>query len=313
MNGQPEEPQRRRSRGARLALVAAALGLHAFYLVGDRTWWGEWVSIWPPVGWLVLGLPALVRNRSWLGLGLLVLLVVVYGELPRRGSGEAARVDAIRLVSWNVAGDPSAWDHLRGFEADVIAVQESPGPPADPWAGYEWHGTFDPAVLTRFPARSLPTRKVGPWVEPQLLLVTPPNRPSFILANVRLVLPSIVTWVAGGFEGSPADGYEQRVGQYRLLADLLQEAGDREGVATTVLVGDFNAPARMPSLEPISSFLDDCWIEAGSGWGATATRDLPLARIDHCWVSPRVRAVAAGTKAMPVSDHRMLVVNLAID
>ncbi len=151
---------------AAAALVAIALTLNALYLVGDRTWWGEWVSIWPPLGWLVLLLPAVIRTRSRIGLALLLLLMGLYAEWPRFGRAFNPPDDAIRIVVWNVAGDARSWDHLRALNADLILVQESAGGPPGPWEGYEWHGTLDPGVLSRFPAEPLPTRRVGPWTEP---------------------------------------------------------------------------------------------------------------------------------------------------
>jgi len=304
------------SRGrsaAAVALVAIAVTLNVLYLVGDRTWWGEWVSIWPPIGWVVLLLPALVGTRSRLGLALLLLLLGLYAEWPRFVGAVTPPDGVIRVVTWNVAGDARSWDHLRALNADLILVQESAGGPPDPWEGYEWHGTLDPGVLSRFPAEPLPTGRVGPWIEPQLLRVSIPTleRP-LLLANVRLVLPSIVTWAAGGFDGNPRQGYETRTSQYQLLAALLEETRVSEGLDTVVLAGDFNAPARMPSLDPLRAFLTDAWTLGGRGYGATATSELPLARIDHCWVSDDVTVASAEVRRMSVSDHRLLVVDLVL-
>jgi endonuclease/exonuclease/phosphatase (EEP) superfamily protein YafD len=295
---------------ARIALLAVLLVLHGLYLVGDRTWWGEWISIWPPIGWLVLALPATFRLRSGWGLALALLLVALHTDRPRFGPEAQARRGSLRVVSWNVAGDPRSWGYLREVGADLIAVQESAGPPPEAWEGYEWHGTLDPGVLSRFPAEPLPTRRVGPWMEPQLLLVHPPERPPLIVANVRLVLPSIVTWVAGGATSSPVEGHAERVAQYQRLATLLAEARSTTGVGRVLVLGDFNAPARMPSLTPLERSYRDCWEQAGRGWGATATAALPIARIDHCWIAGPVEAVSVRVRRMPVSDHRMLVADL---
>ncbi len=124
------------------------------------------------------------------------------------------------------------------------------------------------------------------------------------------MLPSIVTWVAGGFDGNPRLGYEARTSQYQLLAALLEETRLSRSIDTVILAGDFNAPARMASLDPLRSFLMDAWRRGGRGYGATATAELPLARIDHCWVSEDVVVSSAEVRRMPVSDHRLLVVDL---
>jgi endonuclease/exonuclease/phosphatase (EEP) superfamily protein YafD len=291
--------------------VGVALVLHVFYLVGDRTWWGEWVAIWPPVGWLVLGLPGVIRSRSGLAGGLLLALVALHGELPKWTGPSESPGPRIRVVSWNVAGDSRSWAELTGLDADVIAVQESAGRPRPEWKGYEWYGGSDSAVLTRLPAEPLPTRRVGPWTEPQLLRLAPQGRAPILFVNVRLTLPSIVTWVAGGFrDGNPARGHDVRVRQYTELAALIQDTRQSTGLEHVLLVGDFNAPPRMPSLAPIHAVFRDCWQLAGRGWGGTATADLPLARIDHCWATRDLRVLSAETARRSVSDHRLLIVDL---
>lgn len=89
------------------ALTVVALALHALYLVGDRTWWGEWFSIWPPVGWLVLALPAVTRRKNWIALLLLGALAGAHGEWPRLGSGSWARGQSHR----------SCWSRRPGARA----------------------------------------------------------------------------------------------------------------------------------------------------------------------------------------------------
>jgi endonuclease/exonuclease/phosphatase (EEP) superfamily protein YafD len=265
------------------------------------------------VGWLVLGLPAALRQRNLPALLLLLALTGLHGERPRFGRLSPIPERAIRVVTWNVSTDRAAWSTLRSLDADVVAVQESAGPPHPIWEGYTWHGGSDPGVLTRFPTERLPTRSVGPWSEPLLLSVSPQGRAPFLLVNVRLSLPSVVVWVAGGFEDPlPSQAHALRVGQYARLAALIQETRINQGVESVVIVGDFNVPPRMPSLGSIRDRFLDCWDAAGRGWGATATAELPLARIDHCWASPDVEIAAARTARGPVSDHRMLVVDLVL-
>jgi endonuclease/exonuclease/phosphatase (EEP) superfamily protein YafD len=42
------------------------------------------------------------------------------------------------------------------------------------------------------------------------------------------------------------------------------------------------------------------------------TADMPLSRIDQCWVSDGVEVVAAWVRPGKGSDHRMLVIDLLI-
>jgi endonuclease/exonuclease/phosphatase (EEP) superfamily protein YafD len=284
------------------------LTLHALHLIGDRTWWGESVAVWPPIGWLVLFAPAVWRTRSIAAALLLLLLLGVHGEWPRLARAPGGSGARLRVVSWNVAGDPRSWPILRDLQPDLVLVQESAGGPTPAWPGTTWAEGFDPATLSRLPFTVQPTRKVGPWVEPQVLLVALPQGSKLVVVNVRLVLPAVVTWTAGGFQGSPREGHEARVGQFPALAELVRSTMRTTGARSALVCGDFNSPARLPSYEPIRRFLADAWETAGQGWPGTATTDLPLARIDQCWSTPDLRPVSARTIRTSVSDHRLLLV-----
>jgi endonuclease/exonuclease/phosphatase (EEP) superfamily protein YafD len=287
--------------------------LHVAYLVGDRTWWGEWLAIWPPIGWLALLLLPALRLRSWPTVALLALLVLVHGDWPRVGRAETAGERTLRVVTWNVAGNAEGWTHLQPLGPDLVLVQEQAGGPQPPWPGYTWQDAMDPGTLSRHAMTSLASRSVGPWTEPQVLVVTLPGGKRVLVVNVRLVLPSVVTWVADGFRGSPRDGYERRVAQFPALARLIQDSSVAAGTRSVILCGDFNTPASAASLAPLRATLEDAWVVAGRGWGPTATAGLPLSRIDQCWATRDIRPVSAVVRRFPVSDHRALIVDYALD
>jgi endonuclease/exonuclease/phosphatase (EEP) superfamily protein YafD len=297
----------RRKRWVLQVLLVAILGLHGLYLVGDRTWWAEYVAVWPPVGWLVLLAPAAWRARSVAAGLLLVLLVALHSEWPRL-SHETSRADRLTVVSWNVSGTQEAWPILHELRPDLALVQESAGGPSPEWPGATWAGSYDPGTLSRFPMTVRATHKVGPWVEPQVMLVGLPRGRKLVVVNVRLVLPSVVTWVAGGFRGNPRVGHDARVAQYPALAELVRATMRDTGTRSALVCGDFNSPATLPSFRPLRALLEDAWETAGQGWPGTATADLPLARIDQCWSTPDLRAVSARSIRARVSDHRLLLV-----
>lgn len=301
------EPGFRTTR-LRFLLAGILLTLHALYAIGDRTWWGEFVAVWPPIGWLAVFLPAIVRWRDAVSLTLLLLLVGLHGEWPRLRTVPEAR-GSLRVVSWNVAGDRTAWTHVRAFDPDLVLVQEHAGPPSPPWPGFVWRAGADGATLSRSPADVLPTRRIGPWTEPLVVAVTLPDGRRLVAANVRLVLPSVVVWAAAGLRGSPSAIHEARVGQFSALARLLDESRARTGAQHVLLCGDFNSPGTLPSLAPLRGRLVDSWTAAGSGWPGTAPAILPLARIDQCWTSPDLPVLAVRAHRMPTSDHRLLLVD----
>jgi endonuclease/exonuclease/phosphatase family metal-dependent hydrolase len=108
-----------------------------------------------------------------------------------------------------------------------------------------------------------------------------------------------------------AEAHRERLRQYEELAVLLRETMEREGVRTAIVCGDFNTPGGARSLDPLSSVVADVWPRVGRGWGATMTADMPVSRIDQCWVTPDIQPLSAWVTHGP-SDHRALVVDLAV-
>jgi endonuclease/exonuclease/phosphatase (EEP) superfamily protein YafD len=334
-----QTPGRFQALAAWLTPVLICLLAFAYLVVGDRTTWGEWLTIWPPVGWGVLFfVRALIlwlegRRRLAFSTALLaIIFVAATTELSstwRRGDARAARfarlrmrplehgLVPLRLVSWNVAGT-APLDELAVLDPDICLLQEIGGVTAamkasPRWSGFVWFPAFDPGTLSRYPAVVLPTERVGPWTEPQLLLVSLPNGQRLLVANVRLVLPSIVVSIASfGDFGSVLRGHRERLEQFPRLAALLRSSAARVDADAIVLAGDFNTPGGMPSLAPLTSLLQDVWPSGGTGWGGTMTADMPISRIDQAWVSPGVEVVQATVRKGRSSDHRLLVVDLIV-
>ena len=226
------------------------------YIVGDRTIWGAWTSMAPPLVWVLLLLPRTIRLRSWPVAVALIALLVVTTEWPRLGRATPRDDDTVRLVSWNIGSGNLNWLEAIGeYEPDIVLVQEGINP-GELQNDFNWYSTPDPGVLTRFPVEILPTRKVGPWTEPQLLVVEIRER-RLLIANVRLMLPSVVIQLVDRFGERPFQNYRARISQYENLAELVKESAARAEVDSIILVGDFNTPARMPSLAPLSEFLRD--------------------------------------------------------
>jgi hypothetical protein len=152
---------------ARLSPVLVCALAAVYLLIGDRTPWGEWLTIWPPVGWgtlffvraLVLWLEAYRRLAVATAL-LAVLFVASTTELaslfrrpdrvraalfaalrtgPPRRTGQVA----LRVVSWNVAGGAPLAE-LEALDPDVCLLQEIGGVAAvmkssSYWSRFEWY------------------------------------------------------------------------------------------------------------------------------------------------------------------------------
>jgi endonuclease/exonuclease/phosphatase (EEP) superfamily protein YafD len=318
----------KRLSGSFVAVAVLLVGVAVLYrTVGDRTTWSECLTVWPPLLWCAVLTPRLVilavqRKKRELGAALVLVAVflAVTMEWPRvRHREPAVRAGArrLRVVSWNTAGG-MPWGALTSMAPDVCFLQEIAGVRNEelrgPWAGWSWLAAFDPGILSRFPLTRLPTRKVGPWTEPLLARLDLPDGRRVLAMNVRLVLPAFVV-AAASFEWPPpsrlAEAHRARVRQYDEIAALLRETMDREGVRSVILCGDFNIPGGSWSLAPLTAIGSDVWPRVGRGWGATMTADMPVSRIDQCWVTPDIQPLAARVVRGP-SDHRALVVELAI-
>ncbi len=299
-------------RGFRaVAVCLIIVGLTAAYAIGDRIALGAWISVIPALVWGALLLPPVVFLRRWLLGTLLVGFLLVTTEWPHFGGTDFQAEDAIRLVSWNIGAGNRSWiDSLEAIAPDIVLVQESLKPMVV-WDGFEWYGTLDPGILTRYSAEVLPTEKVGPWIEPQLVLVPIRNK-KLLVVNVRLMLPSVAIQLLAPFAERPVVNYRVRVGQYEKLAELVKKTANQTQADAIIVAGDFNIPARLPSLAPLRDFLNDAWLAAGRGWGPTVPAVLPLSRVDQVWVSDTVKLLSVQVRKFTSSDHRGVIVDFTL-
>ncbi len=330
-----------RKPGFAFPVAGLAILAHAHFVTGDSTVLGEWLVVWPPVGWLLLLAPRLGlllhrgerREATWLGvLGLALVLTTTWPELRplwrRPDALSRARHDelrerpapptlALRVVTWNVSAT-TPLEVLAPLAPDLVLFTEcgslEPAARHPAFASHQRVFGLDPCALSRFPARSLASERVGAWQEPLLLRVEPPAGPSFLAVGVRLTLPAPVVALAA-FEGWNAlvTGHRERILQYERLASLIERTRAREGHLPVVLAGDFNVPGGMRSLSPLGRSLRDVWFEAGVGWGGTMTESWPVSRIDQVWVSQEISAVEAAVYRGAPSDHRLVMADLLID
>jgi len=321
-----KRPTLKRPSNVALGLSGALVAIGVLHLaVGDLTWWGECITVWPTVGWLMLLAPRLAiwaRRKQWNDVRLVAATAIVlvasttewtglFRSSPALGSPVGP--GAFRVVSWNVAGGMPLGE-LAADAPDLALLQEIGGmpPPAKRhpyFAAFDWLADFDPGTLSKTPIARLPTRRIGPWQEPQVIRTAIAGR-TLVAVNVRLTLPAFVIAVAT-FEPPSRliRMHAERLGQFTQLRDLISETLSREGTASAVLCGDFNSPGGIRSAGPLRSIMRDVWPEGGRGWGATMPSWLPLSRIDLCWVTPDIEVVSAVVRKGS-SDHRRLVVDL---
>jgi endonuclease/exonuclease/phosphatase (EEP) superfamily protein YafD len=316
--------------------VAVGLIFAVYQLVSDRTFWGEWIAIWPPVGWGFLFLvraavlrlqghsraavATLLATLAFLGLTtewpplLRAVRAAVWSTPSRARAGDAV---PLRVVIWNVSGNAPLAD-IETLSPDLClfqeigslreAVRRSPA-----WTAYHVLEGFDPGTASRYPLRSLPSERVGPWAEPVVALVDLPRGRRLVVVNVRLMLPGAVSSLASPSEwGRISREHAARLAQFPRLAVFVARAMRENRADGAILAGDFNTPGGMSSVAPLGALLRDVWPIAGIGWGATMTAEMPLSRIDQCWVSSGIVPIHARVERRGSSDHRLLVVDLLV-
>jgi endonuclease/exonuclease/phosphatase family metal-dependent hydrolase len=226
-------------------------------------------------------------------------------------SGEIQHARTWRVGTWNVhglrGGVSAAAQVIRNEEVDVLLVQES-GPRHRIRALRErlgWIACADPpafprrrvqnAVLIRASlADSIRSHLVrfggGSPIHPRGVLLAEVDE-AWTVASVHL-----------GLRGT------ERGRHIAELATLLEGPAGR-----FLLGGDLNVLPGEPGPSRLAEFATDCWEAAGEGPGRTFPSDEPSARIDYLFAGPAARPLRAWTCGGTVSDHLMVVAEIALD
>lgn len=77
-----------------------------------------------------------------------------------------------------------------------------------------------------------------------------------------------------------------------------------------ILGGDFNAPPSDPMHSLLKNDFDDAFSNAGTGWGNTYQRRIPVHRIDQIHHTRHFRTLRCAAVTTRQSDHRMVVADL---
>lgn len=80
----------------------------------------------------------------------------------------------------------------------------------------------------------------------------------------------------------------------------------------TILMGDLNATPKSAEITTLTTHLQDSWIGAGRGSGATYPAEAPDSRIDYVLASGDLRAIQAEVIKTQTSDHRPVLVTFSI-
>ncbi len=306
------------SLAARGAMVVA-WAVVTLWLTGlalsDRFAWSQWLA-WipsPSVALAALGtawLLWLARVKNWRAQAAIMALIAiaaaawtVHANLGLGGTTHGTG-PAISVLQWNTdwpsGDDPRSASALAAEPADFVLISNRGSITAaervQAWAGPDARvfGAGPFALVTRWPV-----------VEATQIAAGGEGRQLWWVARFTVVPP--------GWEGRPL-----RIGMIDLpsrptlpraaIAAALAKACEQGGLGEVDLVaGDFNATESSVILRTCFGGMEDALCVGGRGWLATWPRVLPLWRIDHILISPRLEARNGWVVDPGVSHHRMSV------
>ncbi|WP_412541836.1 endonuclease/exonuclease/phosphatase family protein [Longispora sp. K20-0274] len=256
-----------------------------------------WLGV--PLG--ILGITAAVlRSRPGLiaaGCAVLAWVGMFGPTLVPRGPGGAADLRVLSHNMFAANADPAGTARaLRDADADVVAVQEIAGD-----ASAQLHAALDGGyknrqargtlgVWSRFPLRDVEPVDVGMgWVRALRMTVDTPKGPVTLyvvhLASIRF--------------GADGLASERRDATLRALAGAIEDDPARR----LILAGDLNTASTDRSLGGLTDQLTEAQEKAGSGFGFTWPRAVPMVRLDHI-LSRGLTVTDATVLAGTGSDHR---------
>jgi endonuclease/exonuclease/phosphatase family metal-dependent hydrolase len=258
------------------------------------------------------------RRLVWVNAGLMVLAVLVL--MPPRISAPRPRMErdtTVRIATWNVHEEFDEGEALSRALArqqpQIVCLQEAR---RDVFAtllpGAESAHTREVTTLTTGQIVSQQPVRLGPFPNYRWALET------------RLRLPQGTVTVLNVHFLTAFSGRTVRRNRHDLEAFLrrmdearhLEAQAVREWLQSTsgarLIAGDFNSPPGTDVYREVAAVATDAFSVCGRGWGYTYRRDHPMIRIDHVFCSPEVRPLRVRAVNGHVSDHRMLVADIAL-
>lgn len=226
---------------------------------------------------------------------------------------EYAESRVLRAISFNCASRSDPLEAIRQFEPDIIFLQEIP--PGyrikqltdklfKGQGDYRYNRSVRFAIIVR---GSIEREFRFARYRSQLVKVEMFDGRKLNLLNLHLLS------AATNMNLHQRDCWSEHIENHTLrkielstsLAGLKQYGSHPR--FPTIVAGDFNAPPNDSVHRIMSKEFTDAFGAAGTGWGNTFHRSLPLLRIDYIYSSDKLVPVRARTFTREKSDHRMVV------
>lgn len=245
-------------------------------------------------------------------------------EAPEKGI--AVPVDGkrpIRVLTLNVAqfryGDPT--EDIAAWEPDIVLLQEVRTNQVKAIADrlYQGSGDFRGYALNGVASRWKITREVrNPNPKFRFfnhnVTVESPEHGAIEVANLHLseAATNMSLWKPSCWRDH-RNNRRQRQVETAVALRILEDTCAFPGAQPIILGGDFNAPATDPIQRQLHRDFDDAFTVAGTGWGNTYQRRIPVLRIDQIHTTRHFTPVRCRAVTTRHSDHRMVVADLLLD
>ncbi|MGB6221595.1 endonuclease/exonuclease/phosphatase family protein [Haloferula sp.] len=243
---------------------------------------------------------------------------------PKRGKPEPIDgVQPIRVLTLNTAlfrfGDPS--EDIAAWQPDIVLLQEATPFQVKKIADRLYGGTGD---FRAFAQNGVVTRwKILREVrnsDPKFLYfnynvtVQPPSGPTIEVVNLHLSSAStdLRLWQRQCWRNHQANRKQRKV-EIAVALKVLEDTTDFPYGQAVILGGDLNAPPTDPTARLLERDFDDAFNRAGTGWGNTFQRRIPILRLDQIHTTRHFTPVRCRAVTTRHSDHRMVVADLLLN
>ncbi len=211
-----------------------------------------------------------------------------------------------KYFNYNGGSDPGV--DIERWDPDIVLLQEVQPYQVKQVADrlYHGHGDYRSHQSNGIVTRWRIDREVrNPLYRDQQVTVAKPDGTLLEVVNVHLqtAATDLRLW-------SPRCWYEHRVNRtirYTEMWHTLQVLEDTAPGRSAIIGGDFNAPPSDPIQRLLKGDFEDAFIRAGTGWGNTYQRRIPVHRIDQIHATRQLRALHCAAVTTTQSDHRMVV------
>ncbi|MEP4076460.1 endonuclease/exonuclease/phosphatase family protein [Haloferula sp.] len=245
---------------------------------------------------------------------------------PAPQPGTPTMVDGIRpirVVTLNTSlfrfGDPS--DDIAAWEPDIVLLQEATAYHVKKIADrlYGGHGDYrafaQNGVATRWSiSREVrnPDRKFT-YFNHNVTVELPDSR-SIEVVNLHLssAATDLRLWQGQCWQHHK-ENRKQRQIEIAVALRILEDTTSFPTTQPVILGGDLNAPPTDPIKQLLERDFDDTFHSAGTGWGDTFQRRIPILRLDQIHATRHFTPVRCRAVTTRHSDHRMVVADLILE